>query len=49
MRPPISYNDYTDNPGVRYFALRDLMDEPGDAPEVRRAQKAVMTKGPVPL
>ncbi|HVN54909.1 MAG TPA: hypothetical protein VMT46_11315 [Anaerolineaceae bacterium] len=36
------------NPGVRYFALRDLLDRPEDDPEVRQAQAAVMATGPVP-
>lgn len=36
-----------DNPGIRYFALRDLLDRPEDAPEVRRAKKAIMLRGPV--
>ena len=37
-----------DNPGVRYFALTDLLDRPGDDAEVRAAQAAVMQSGPVP-
>lgn len=37
-----------DNPGVRYFALRDLLGAPADAPEVRAAQAEVMRTGPVP-
>ncbi|HEX7975729.1 MAG TPA: hypothetical protein VF498_15065 [Anaerolineales bacterium] len=36
------------NPGVRYFALRDLLDRSPDDPEVRQARKAVMATGPVP-
>lgn len=36
------------NPGVRYFALRDLLDRPPDDEEVRQAQAAVMATGPVP-
>jgi hypothetical protein len=35
------------NPGVRYFALRDLMDCPEDDPEVRSAQDAAMATGPI--
>lgn len=38
-----------ENPGVRYFALRDLLDHPADDPEVRAAQKMVMDSGPVPV
>ncbi len=36
------------NPGVRYFALRDLLDQPADAPDLVAAQTAVMASGPVP-
>jgi hypothetical protein len=36
------------NPGVRYFALKDLLDQPADAPDVVAAQAAVMASGPVP-
>jgi hypothetical protein len=37
------------NPGVRYFALRDLLDRPEDDPEVLAARAAVMRTGPVPV
>ena len=36
------------NPGVRYFALRDLLDRPADDPAVTAAQEAIMASGPVP-
>jgi hypothetical protein len=36
------------NPGVRYFALKDLLDRPRNDPEVQEAQAAVMQSGPVP-
>ena len=36
------------NPGVRYLALRHLLDRPADDREVQLAQQAVMTSGPVP-
>jgi hypothetical protein len=36
------------NPGVRYFALRDLHDQPADDPEVVLARDVVMRTGPVP-
>jgi hypothetical protein len=36
------------NPGVRYFALRDLLDRPDDDPELIAAQAEVMRTGPVP-
>ncbi|MBN1955688.1 MAG: nitrogen fixation protein NifH [Anaerolineae bacterium] len=37
-----------DNPGVRYFALRDLSGCPADAAELRQARASVMSTGPVP-
>ena len=37
-----------DNPGVRYFALQELLDRPEDDPEVQAAREAIMTRGPVP-
>ena len=36
------------NPGVRYFALCDLLDRPEDDSEVREARATIMTTGPVP-
>jgi len=36
------------NPGVRYFALRDLLDRPVDDQEVVAARRALMSTGPVP-
>ncbi len=36
------------NPGVRYFALRDLLGCPEDDPEVQQARKDVMSQGPLP-
>ena len=38
-----------DNPGVRYFALRDLLDRPADEAQVQAARAAIMTTGPVPV
>ena len=35
------------NPGVRYFALRELEDRDEDDPAVRAARKQVMATGPV--
>jgi hypothetical protein len=37
-----------DNPGVRYFALTDLLGHPAGDPQVRAARQAVMERGPVP-
>jgi len=39
---------HPEQPGVRYFALRDLLDRPADDPEVQAARAAVMATGPVP-
>ncbi len=36
-----------ESPGVRYLALRDLMDLPQDDPELRVARKAAHKKGPI--
>ena len=36
------------NPGVRYFALRDLLCRPEDDQEVRDARREIMRTGPVP-
>ena len=37
------------NPGVRYFALTDLLDKPLDDPAVVEARHAVMSTGPAPI
>jgi hypothetical protein len=37
-----------ENPGVRFFALTDLLDRPAEDPQVVAARRAVMTSGPVP-
>lgn len=36
------------NPGVRYFALQELLGKPAEDPEVIGARRAVMSTGPVP-
>lgn len=38
-----------ENPGVRYFALADLLKRPTDDPEVVEARQSVMEQGPVPV
>jgi hypothetical protein len=38
----------TENPGVCYFALTDLLDRPAGDPEVVAARRAVMEQGSVP-
>jgi hypothetical protein len=45
---PWLLEDDPDNPSIKYFTLRDLLDKPEDAPEVRRARKAIMACGSVP-
>ncbi len=37
----------SDDPGVRYLALRDLLDVPADARELRTARKAAHARGPI--
>jgi hypothetical protein len=36
------------NPGVRYFALADLLDRPAGDPDLAAARRQVMMQGPVP-
>jgi hypothetical protein len=38
---PIDWLLEGDNPSVRYFTLTDILDEPQDNPEVKRARKAI--------
>jgi len=38
----------TNQPAIRYFALRDLLDHPKDDPDVRGAQATTMATGSVP-
>ncbi len=37
-----------DNPSVRYFTLKDILDKPENDPSVKKARKAIMTSGIVP-
>jgi len=37
-----------ENPSIRYFVLRDLLDKPTGSPEIKDAQRAIMESGPVP-
>jgi hypothetical protein len=37
-----------DNPAIRWFALRDLLDRPDEDLEIREAKAAIMEMGPVP-
>lgn len=46
---PWLLEDDADNPGVRYFALKDLLDRPPDDAEVVKARQTVMSAGPVPV
>jgi hypothetical protein len=36
-----------DDPGVRYLALRDLLELPADSRELRAARKAAHQHGPI--
>ncbi|MBI9044746.1 MAG: hypothetical protein JEZ06_09685 [Anaerolineaceae bacterium] len=36
------------NPGVRYFTLKEILDKPLDLPEVQQAHDQIMQQGPVP-
>ena len=38
----------TENPGVRFFTLKEIFNKPLDDPEVVAAQHSLMTSGPVP-
>ncbi len=38
-----------ENPGVRYFALADLLERPADDGDVLAARRDVMAHGPVPI
>lgn len=44
---PLSWLLEPGSPGVRYLALRDLMDCPADNPELIAAQKSAHTEGPI--
>jgi len=44
---PVSWLLEPENPGVRYLALRDLLDKPHDDPELVSARQAAHTKGPI--
>jgi hypothetical protein len=37
-----------ENPSVRYFALTDLMERPGNDSDVKKARTEIMATGPVP-
>jgi hypothetical protein len=37
----------TDNPGVRYLALRDMLDCPPEDPELQAAQRMAYAEGPI--
>jgi len=46
---PWLLEDDSHNPGVKYLALRKLLDLPLDDPQVRAARGVVMKSGPVPV
>ena len=39
----------SENPSLRYFALRDLLEKSAKNKDVRDAQRAIMESGPVPM
>jgi len=45
---PIHWLLEEENPSVRYFTLKDILDKPEDDPEVRRAKRTIMQTGMVP-
>jgi hypothetical protein len=47
MPIPISWLLEPQDPGVRYLALRDLLDLPADDPELLAGQRAAHTQGPI--
>jgi hypothetical protein len=46
---PWLLEDDADNPGIRYVALKELLDRPPDEAQVTEARQAVMSTGPVPV
>lgn len=48
MRAPIHWLLEKENPSVRYFALKDLLDKDEEDQELRRARKNIMRTGLVP-
>ena len=36
-----------ESPGVRYLALRDILDTPADSPELHAARQAAHIEGPI--
>ena len=47
MTDPLSWLLEPQDPGVRYLALRDLLDLPADDPELLSAQQAAHLQGPI--
>lgn len=45
---PIDWLLEEENPSVRYFALKDLLDKPEESPEVNQAKHLIMETGIVP-
>jgi len=44
---PIPWLLERDNPSVRYFTLTEILERPGEDPEVIEAKEAIMASGPV--
>jgi len=47
MTDPLSWLLEPQDPGVRYLALRDLLDLPANDPELLSAQQAAHSQGPI--
>jgi hypothetical protein len=47
MKTTIDWLLEKDNPSVRYFALKQLLDQPADDPDVQAARRAIMRSEPV--
>ncbi|MCJ7472919.1 MAG: terpene cyclase/mutase family protein [Actinobacteria bacterium] len=45
---PINWLLEKDNPSVRYFTMRDILERPDGDPELEEARQDIMKKGPVP-
>jgi hypothetical protein len=46
---PINWLLEDDNPSVKYFTLKDLLDRPETDAEVKKSKRQIMQSGPVPI
>jgi hypothetical protein len=47
MKTPIDWLLEKENPSVRYFALKQVLDRPADDPDVQAARRAIMRSEPI--